>query len=232
MQITLVMGNRSQMAWDLPALDSFELQRAIYGIPRAEFQKTRDEFIELLEIGGLVQKPIRNLSLGERMKMEIVTALLHRPKVLFLDEPTIGLDVTMQRRIREFVAAYNQRYGATVLLTSHYMADVEALCKRVIVIHNGKLLFDGGLAQLMERFSAYKTITFSTNSADDLGQYGEVLRHEEGRVTLRVPKAETSQVTARLLAGQRVDDLTVEDTPIDDVIEKIFVQESALGDGQ
>jgi ABC-2 type transport system ATP-binding protein len=232
MQITLVMGNRSQMAWDLPALDSFDLQRAIYGIPRAEFLKTRDEYIELLEIGSLVQKPIRNLSLGERMKMEIVAALLHRPKVLFLDEPTIGLDVTMQRRIREFVAAYNQRYGATVLLTSHYMADVEALCKRVIVIHNGKLLFDGGLAQLLERFSAFKTITFSTTGEADLGQYGEILRREDGRVTLRVPKAETSQVTARLLAEQRVDDLTVEDTPIDDVIEKIFSQKSAEGEVQ
>jgi ABC-2 type transport system ATP-binding protein len=230
-QITLVMGNRSWMAWDLPALDSFELQRAIYGIPHSEFKKTRDEFIELLQIGELVKKPIRNLSLGERMKMEIVGALLHKPKVLFLDEPTIGLDVTMQRRIREFVAEYNQRYGATVLLTSHYMADVEALCKRVIVIHNGKLLFDGALSQLMQRFSAFKTISFTT-SAIDLGGYGELVKREEGRVTLRVPKADTSQVTARLLAEQQVDDLTVEDTPIDDVIEKIFARQSAQGDGQ
>lgn len=229
-QITLVMGNRSWMAWDLPALDSFELQRAIYGIPRAEFEKTRDEFIEILEIGTLVKNPIRNLSLGERMKMEIVTALLHKPRVLFLDEPTIGLDVTMQRRIREFIAQYNQRYGATVLLTSHYMADVEALCKRVIVIHNGRLLFDGGLSQLLQRFSAFKTISFSTFGTSDLGQYGEVVGKEDGRVTLRVPKAAASQVTARLLAEQQVDDLTVEDSPIDDVIEKIFSQKSAEGD--
>ena len=231
-QITLVMGNRSQMSWDLPAVDSFELQRAIYGIPRSEFEKTRDEFIELLQIRELVKKPIRNLSLGERMKMEIVAALLHKPKVLFLDEPTLGLDVTMQRRIREFVTEYNQRYGATVLLTSHYMADVEALCKRVIVIHNGKILFDGGLSALLQRFSAFKTISVSTNVGTDLRQYGEVLSSEDGRITLRVPKAESAQVTARLLAEQRVDDLTVEDTPIDDVIEKIFSQESAEGDGQ
>jgi ABC-2 type transport system ATP-binding protein len=142
-QITLVMGNRNQLAWDLPALDSFELQRAVYGIPGNEFKHTRDEFIDLLELQELIHKPVRNLSLGERMKMEIVGSLLHRPKVLFLDEPTIGLDVTMQRRIRSFIAEYNRRYGATVLLTSHYMADVEALCKRVIVIHFGKILFLG-----------------------------------------------------------------------------------------
>ncbi len=236
-QITLVMGNRSQMAWDLPALDSFELQRAIYSIPRSDFEKTRDEFIELLEIKDLVKKPIRNLSLGERMKMEIVGALLHRPKILFLDEPTIGLDVTMQRRIREFVAEYNHRYGATVLLTSHYMADVEALCKRVIVIHNGKLLFDGGLSELLQRFSAFKTISITivpvlagpTDDSSNLAQYGEVVRRDGARVTFRVPKAETSQVTARLLAELKLDDLTVEDTPIDDVIEKIFNQRSAEG---
>jgi ABC-2 type transport system ATP-binding protein len=229
-QITLVMGNRSQLAWDLPALDSFELQRAIYGIPRRDLEQTRDEFIELLELQALVRKPIRNLSLGERMKMEIAGALLHRPKVLFLDEPTLGLDVTMQRRIRGFIAEYNCRYGATVLLTSHYMADVEALCKRVIVIHNGCLLFDGALSQLLERHSAFKTIGVTFTGQGDLSRYGEVLARDGGRVTLRVPKAEASQVTARLLAEQPVDDLTVEDTPIDDVIEKIFSRQSAQGD--
>ena len=145
-QITLVMGNRNQLSWDLPALDSFELQRAVYGIPGNEFKHPRDEFIDLLELQELIHKPVRNLSLGERMKMEFVGSLLHWPKVLFLDEPTIGLDVTMQRRIRSFIAEYNRRYGATVLLTSHYMADVEALCKRVIVIQLGKILFDGSFA--------------------------------------------------------------------------------------
>ena len=231
-RITLVMGNRAQLSWDLPALDSFELQRAIYGIPRREFEQTRDEFIELLELRALVQKPVRNLSLGERMKMEIVGALLHRPKVLFLDEPTLGLDVTMQRRIRGFIAEYNRRYGATVLLTSHYMADVEALCKRVIVIHNGRLLFDGALSQLLERFSAFKTIGVTLTGPANLSGYGEVLTRDGGRVTLRVPKAETSQVTARLLAEQPVDDLTVEDTPIDDVIEKIFSRQSAQAEAE
>ena len=144
-RITLVMGNRNQLQWDLPALDSYELNRAIFRIPSEEFTSIRDELIELLGIGDLVRKPVRQLSLGERMKAEIVGALLHRPQVLFLDEPTIGLDVTMQKRIRAFVADYNTRYGATVLLTSHYMADVEALCERVIVIHHGQILFDGAL---------------------------------------------------------------------------------------
>jgi ABC-2 type transport system ATP-binding protein len=227
-QITLVMGNRSQMSWDLPALDSFELQRAIYGVPRPEFEKTRDEFIELLEVKELVRKPVRNLSLGERMKMEIIVALLHRPKVLFLDEPTIGLDVTMQRRIRQFVEEYNRRYGATVLLTSHYMADVEALCKRVIVIHNGKLLFDGDLSALVDRFSAFKTIGVTlAKGFGSFSQYGEVLNQETGHVTLRIPREKTPEITARILAEQQVDDLTVEDPPIEDVIEKVFTKESA-----
>ena len=222
-QITLVMGNRQQLVWDLPALDSFDLMRAIYSIPRTEFIQRRDEFIDLLELKDLVKKPVRNLSLGERMKMEIAGALLHRPKVLFLDEPTLGLDVTMQRRIRAFVAEYNQRYGATVLLTSHYMADVEALCKRVIVIHHGKLLFDGELNRLVEQFSAFKTISVTLQtSAADLRKYGEVISQDGTRVTLRVPKNGTAQVTARMLADLPVDDLTVEDPPIEDVIEHVF----------
>lgn len=222
-QITLVMGNRNQLSWDLPALDSFDLQRAIYSIPRNEFKRTRDEFIEILEVGDLVQKPVRNLSLGERMKMEIIGALLHKPKILFLDEPTLGLDVTMQKRIRTFVAEYNKRYGATVLLTSHYMADVEALCKRIIVIHHGKLLFDGDLSKLVEKFSAFKTIGFTVDSAaTDWSQFGDVVVAEGGRVTLRVPKEKTSAVTSRLLNDLAVEDLTVETAPIEDVIESVF----------
>ena len=222
-QITLVMGNRNQLAWDLPAIDSFDLMRAIYALPTAQFRQTRDEFIELLELGDLVNKPVRNLSLGERMKMEIVGALLHRPQVLFLDEPTIGLDVTMQRRIRTFIAEYNRRTGATVLLTSHYMADVEALCKRVIVIHHGQILFDGALSSLVEDFSAFKTVGVTLNNgAGDLSRYGEVLSREGSHVILRIPKADASRITAQLLSEQAVDDLTVEDPPIEDAIEHVF----------
>lgn len=225
-QITLVMGNRNQLMWDIPALDSFELSRAIYGLPMAEFRATRDELIGLLELGSLVNKPVRNLSLGERMKAEFVGALLHKPKVLYLDEPTIGLDVTMQKRLREFVAEYNRRSGATVLLTSHYMADVEALCKRVIVIHHGQILYDGDLVGLVERFSAFKTIGLTVDDpAVNLAAYGEVITRDGAHVTLRVPKADTSRVTARLLTDLSVEDLTVEDPPIEDVIARVFALE-------
>ena len=227
-QITLVMGNRNQLSWDLPALDSFELYRALYGIERSRFEKLRDDFIELLEVGDLVRKPVRNLSLGERMKVEIIGALLHTPRVLFLDEPTIGLDVTMQRRIRRFIAEYNRRYGATVLLTSHYMADVEALCKRVIVIHHGKILYDGALAGLVEQFSAFKKVSVTLQGPDvDVSEFGEVLERDGSRVTLRIPKAETSRATARLLSELDADDLTVEDPPVEDVIEQVFATEAA-----
>jgi ABC-2 type transport system ATP-binding protein len=225
-RITLVMGNRNQLQWDLPALDSYELNRAIYRLPRPGFVSLRDELIELLDVGDLVRKPVRNLSLGERMKVEIVGSLLHRPQVLFLDEPTIGLDITMQKRIRAFIAEYNRRHGATVLLTSHYMADVEALCRRVIVIHHGRILFDGPLARLGDSFAAWKTIDVELeNGVADLSGYGEVVEADEGRVKLRVSRGETARVTARLLAEQDVIDLTVEDPPIEDVIEMVFAQE-------
>ena len=161
------MGQRNQLSWDIPAQDSYLLNQAIYRIPQDVYDQTLKELVKLLDLGDLIRKPVRNLSLGERMKCEIAGALLHRPKVLFLDEPTIGLDVTMQRRIQTFIGEYNSRYNATVLLTSHYMADVEALCRRVIVIHHGKILFDGELAALVERFSPNKTITVKTE--DELG---------------------------------------------------------------
>jgi ABC-2 type transport system ATP-binding protein len=225
-RITLVMGNRNQLQWDLPALDSFELNRAVYRIPRGPgFTTLRDELIELLNVGDLVRKPVRNLSLGERMKVEIVGSLLHKPQVLFLDEPTIGLDVTMQKRIRGFIAEYNRRYEATVLLTSHYMADVEALCRRVIVIHHGSILFDGALARLGDDLAAWKTIDVELeDGAADLSEYGDVVDSAAGRVKLRVPRAEVARVTARLLAERDVADLTVEDPPIEDVIELVFAQ--------
>ena len=228
-QITLIMGNRNQLQWDLPALDSFELNRAIYHIPQAEFKRIRDEFIDLLDLGALVNKPVRNLSLGERMKMEIVGSLLHRPRVLFLDEPTIGLDVTMQRRIRNFIATYNQRYGATVLLTSHYMTDVEALCRRVIVIHHGHILFDGRLTDLTEQFASYKTINVTLeDSSIDLSSYGAVMEREAEMIKLRVPKTEAARITSRLLSECSITDLTIEDPPIEDVIEQVFTQEQVI----
>jgi ABC-2 type transport system ATP-binding protein len=186
-QITLVAGNRNQLIWDLPVGDSFEVNRAIYGIQPDAFRRTLDELIDLLELDPLLPRPVRQLSLGERMKCELAAALLHRPQVLFLDEPTIGLDLTMQRRIRRFIADYNDRYGATVLLTSHYMADVERLCKRVIVLYRGKLLFDGHLRVLVERFASQKTIVVQLEHGSDsekaFEDFGEVMSVVDGRVT-------------------------------------------------
>ena len=226
-QITLVMGQRNQLLWDIPVIDSFERNRAVYRIPAEAYRATVAELTALLELGDLMQKPVRNLSLGERMKCEVAAALLHRPRVLFLDEPTIGLDVTMQRRIREFIAEYNRRTGATVLLTSHYMADVEALCKRVIVIHQGKILFDGALADLVQRFTAHKTVTVELEQPGaDLHAYGEVVRENGGRISLRVPKAEAAALTARLLSDLPVKDLSVEDPPIEEVIDRVFRQQT------
>jgi ABC-2 type transport system ATP-binding protein len=231
-QITLVMGQRNQLIWDIPAIDSYDLNRAVYHIPRQQFRETLEEFIELLDMGDLMKKPVRNLSLGERMKVEIAAALLHRPRVLFLDEPTLGLDVTMQRRIRTFITEYNQRHGATVLLTSHYMADIVALCKRVIVIHHGRLLFDGDLAMLARKFATHKKVIVRLEPGTqplsmDFSTYGEVLANDDDSVTLRVPIETASTVTARLLAEQPVSDLTVEDPPIEDAIERVFATEAA-----
>ena len=225
--IALVMGQRNQLVWDIPAIDSYELNRVIYRIPPADFRETLDELVGLLELGDLLHKPVRTLSLGERMKCEIGAALLHRPRVLFLDEPTLGLDVTMQRRIRTFIAAYNKRHEATILLTSHYMADVEALCRRVIVIHRGHILFDGDLADLVGRFSTHKEIVVDLpaglgNGRADFTIYGEVVSRSADQVTLRVPKAEAAQVTAHLLSDISIQDLTIQDLPIEEVIEHVF----------
>jgi len=235
-QMTLVMGNRNQLAWDLPALDSFDVARAMYRIPRERFLRTRDAFIRLLDLDEVVRKPVRNLSLGERMKVEIAASLLHLPKVLFLDEPTIGLDVAMQRRIRAFIAEYNQRVGATVLLTSHYMADVQALCRRVIIIHRGRLLFDGPLADLIARFASHKQVgvTLANGaqpSAASLASYGTIVEVGEGRFALSVPKADVPAVTARLLADWPIADLSVDEPSIEDVIERVFAGGDHDADG-
>lgn len=227
-RIALVMGNRNQLQWDIPAADSFELNRAIYRLSWPEFRRTRDELVELLDLAELIRKPVRNLSLGERMRVELAASLLHRPDVLFLDEPTLGLDLSMQRRLREFVAAYNRRYRATILLTSHYMADVEALCERVIIIHHGRTWYDGRLAALAARFSAHKEVRVALDDPrTDLARYGEVVGRDGDLVTLRVPKDRTPAVTARLLAEHTVLDLTVEDPPIEDVIEQALTAGAA-----
>jgi len=226
-RIALVMGNRTAMPWDLPALDGYLLNKAMYEIPDEPFKERQDEFIEILDLQELVTKPVRNLSLGERMKVELAGALLHYPDVLFLDEPTLGLDLTMQKRLREFVHHYNRDTGATVLLTSHYMADVVALAQRVIVIHRGGILFDGPLAELTRRFATTKTITVVADDLPDMAAFGTVLNHETGRASIEVPQSESSTIAAKLLADHDISDLTITDPPIEDVIETVFRDGSA-----
>ena len=224
-QISLVMGNRNQLVWDIPAMDSFQVSRAVYQVSPAQFKETLDELIELLDLEPVLKKQVRGLSLGERMKCELAAALLHRPAILFLDEPTLGLDVTMQGRIRQFIADYNRRHGATVLLTSHYMADVTALCRRVVVIHHGRLLYDGELAALSERMAPFKLVRLdveSVEAAERVEGLAEVIDRTETKIRLRVPRAETSAKVARLLSEVPVVDLTVEDPPIEEVIDQMF----------
>lgn len=223
--ITLVMGQKQQLMWDLPAYDSFLVNQAVYEIADAEFKATMQEFDEILELDGILKKQVRKLSLGERMKCELAAALLHRPKVLFLDEPTIGLDVNMQVRIREFVAAYNERFNASVMLTSHYMADVTALCKRIIVVDKGTIIFDGDLSKLIEQVSPHKIITVeltSPVSTDALAQYGQVQSLEGLNAQLNVSRQATSTMAARLLSEQPIADVTIADPPIEDIISHIF----------
>ncbi len=224
-QITLIMGQRQQLYWDLPALDTFLVNKAVFGLEDAAYEAQLDQLVELLELEELLTKPVRQLSLGERMKAELAAGLLHRPRVLFLDEPTIGVDVTMQQRIRDFVTRYNAATGATVLLTSHYMADMKALAERVVVIDHGKLLYDGPLAGLVDRYAPHKTITLHLErSVDraDVAAYGEVVDADDLQVQIRTEKAKAAAVTARMLAELPVADLSVEDPPLEYVIDQVF----------
>lgn len=224
-QIAMIMGQRNQLIWDIPPLDSFELNRAIYQIPLADYRRSLQELTELLDLGSLLQKPVRTLSLGERMKCEIAASLLHQPRVLFLDEPTIGLDVVMQHRLRDFLLAYNRRLGANIILTSHYMADVEALCKRVVVIHHGRVLFDGDLDKLVNRFSPRKRIVVTVDQIENLHmeKYGQVVdEQEEGRIVLHVLKSDVASVTSRLFTDLPISDVNIEDFPIELIVKQIF----------
>ena len=226
--MTLVMGQRNRLSWDIPAADSFLLNQAIYRIPDDEYKKTYKELDELLELEPLMKKPVRNLSLGERMKCEIAAGLLHRPKVLFLDEPTIGLDITGQARIREFLREYNKRTGATILLTSHYMADVTALCERIIIIHHGQLKYDGGIGELSRKIAPFKLIgvMLAESNSHDLTKYGTVVQNEEDweKQYIQVKAEDVTRITSGLLADLPVHDITITDPPIEDIIEQAFNQ--------
>ena len=229
--MTLVMGQRNRLSWDIPAADSFLLNQAIYRLPDEQYKSTLAELDELLELGPIIKKPVRNLSLGERMKCELAAGLLHRPQVLFLDEPTIGLDISAQGRIRNFLREYNRRTGATIVLTSHYMADVTALCERIVMIHHGHLKYDGGISELSRRLAPVKLISVALADGlqTNLSLYGELApqENENGRRTILVPADQVPAVTARLPSELPVQDLTIEEVPIEDVIEKAFREDES-----
>jgi ABC-2 type transport system ATP-binding protein len=219
--IAMVLGQKQQLIWDLPPADTFLLNKEIYGVSDADYKERVGELTGMLDLGALVTRQARKLSLGERMKCELAAALIHRPQVLFLDEPTIGLDVNMQQALRDFIADYNQRTGATILLTSHYMADVTALCKRVIVIERGKLLFDGDFAAIVERMALEKAVKLNFSAPvtrEKLEGYGGITRAEGFEAELRVPRGSVAAVAQRILAELPVADIAIEDTPIEAVI--------------
>ncbi len=224
-QFSLVMGQKNQLWWDLPALESFILNKEIYEVPDAQYKKTLDELVELLDVQDFLKIQVRKLSLGQRMKMELIAALIHSPKILFLDEPTIGLDVVMQKKMRDFVREYNKKYNATIILTSHYMDDVKELCKRVVIIDKGKILFDGALDEIIKKFANHKllTVVFSKKvDQEDLKQIGQIKEWDFPKVVLTVKRASASLAAAELLQKFPVADLNIEEPQIEDIIREVF----------
>ncbi|GAX89898.1 ABC transporter ATP-binding protein [Effusibacillus lacus] len=228
-KFSLVMGQRSQLIWDLPPMETFLVNQVVYEIPDAEFKETLAGLVELLQLEPVLRKPVRQLSLGERMKCELAASLIHRPQILFLDEPTIGLDVNMQESIRQFIKDYNARYNATILLTSHYMADVVALCKRVIIINRGRILYDGELEALVNQYAPYKVANLILKQPvpdHELAMHGEIIAHEYPRVSLRLPRVEVSSRSAGILSMLPISDFTIEDPSMEDVIGLAFERDA------
>lgn len=226
-RFALVMGQKNQLWWDLPAQESFRLHQQIYRIEPAQFQATLDELTELLDIRKLLSQPVRELSLGERMKMELTAALLHQPEVLYLDEPTIGLDVVAQHRIQQFLKHYQKQRQITIMLSSHYMKDVAALCQRVVIITHGQIRYDGSLSGIIDRFSGQKLVTL--HLADDapiagLERFGQVVETQLPKVKLRIDRAQVAKALAAILAQHAIEDIAVEDPPLEEVIADLFAQ--------
>lgn len=227
-QFALVMGQKNQLWWDLPAMESFLLNKAIYEVPDQQFQRTLSKLVELLDVGSFINIQVRKLSLGQRMKCELIAALLHNPKVLFLDEPTIGLDVVMQKVLRDFIKAYNQEFGATILLTSHYMGDVKELCQRAIVIDHGHKIFDGELQEIIDRFARNKILSLTLNepvSEKQLAEFGTVKEYLYPQATLLVPRGQAARRAGQLLTKLAVADLNIEEPPIDAIIRELFLSQ-------
>lgn len=230
-QISLVMGQKNQLWWDLPAMETFLLNKEIYEIPQKQFEETVHTLSHLLDAREQLHVQVRKLSLGQRMKMELIASILHSPKVLFLDEPTIGLDVVMQQNLREFIKQYNQKYSTTILLTSHYMGDVEALCKRIIIINHGKILYDGLLADLVKKHAPYKLISIVLNNMVNpkkLEGLGEIKKFVYPELVLSVPMEEASSAAAKILKSLPVEDVTIEDPDVEDIIRDVFTNANAL----
>lgn len=227
-KISMVLGNKSQLIWDIPALDTLRVLGEIYNIPSAQYEQQIKILVELLNMGDLLRRPVRNLSLGERMKCELAAGLLHAPKILFLDEPTLGLDFSTQNRLRTFITEYNHRTGATIILTSHYLGDITALCSRVLLLHEGRILYDGQLNGLAARLAPYKLlrITLATMDVQDvldkLPAGAELLEQTENVLSIRVARDKTAQLTSAVLKALPVADLSVEDPPLEAVIDKVY----------
>ena len=225
-QISLVMGQKNQLWWDLPPIESFLLNKEIYQIPDTNFKKTITELSNLLDVKDILNIQVRKLSLGQRMKCELIAALIHSPRVLFLDEPTIGLDVVMQKNLRKFIKDYNERFKATIILTSHYMGDVEELCKRVIIINLGKIIYDGELKDIVKKYAKNKllTILFHKNvERKQLEKFGEIKEYEPLKSKLAVPLEKSNQVAVKILEEYPVEDLNIEDPDIETIIRFIFL---------
>ena len=223
-RFALVMGQKNQLWWDLPAQESFRLHQEIYRIDDATFRRRLDELTELLEVKRLVSQPVRELSLGERMRTELIAALLHSPEVLLLDEPTIGLDVVSQRRVQEFLKYYQQQQQVTVVLTSHYMKDVEALCQRAVIINHGKIQHNGPLAEIVDRFSTHKILElqFANEVPADLARFGEVFDVQPPRAKVRIPRQKVPETLGAILSAYAIEDIGVHDRPLEEVIAEMF----------
>lgn len=229
LQMSFVMGNKNQLWWDLPAVDSFKVQKELYGVPEGDYNKRLARLVDALDLGDKIQTQVRKMSLGERMKCELVAALLHEPRVLFLDEPTIGLDVVSQQRIREFLKDFHREQGCTIVLTSHYMQDVQKLCERVIVIDHGTKIFDDSLSALTTKFSESKILRLAFSEPvgkEDLEKFGKVIEHDEEATVLEIPRTDTANLVAAILGGFPVLDVAIQDVELEEIIRRLFTKEA------